>query len=120
MNRIKTDDINNDLGILNKITDINKNKRLKWFGHVACKDNTCYANHPYTRTIEITKDPENNHQSDGLTVRRGSFVSLKLPHNSGMTGKIKDKIGALCGCRKILAGVILARGKFVVSEEKCL
>ena len=39
MNHIKIDDVRGDIRIPNKITDIIKKKRLKWFCHMVYKNN---------------------------------------------------------------------------------
>ena len=39
------DDIRNNLEISNKITDIIKKKRFKWFDYMVHKGNSSYVNH---------------------------------------------------------------------------
>ena len=63
MNYIKINDIRSVLGIPNKVTDIIKKKRLKWFGHMITKTMPVMST-IHTRITLPTDNSEDDHQSD--------------------------------------------------------
>ena len=66
MNHIKMDDIRSDLGIPNKIIDIIKKKRLKWFSHIVHKDNAIYISLSHKNNF-INRRPRGQPLSNRVT-----------------------------------------------------
>ena len=91
------------LRIPNKITDLIKKKRFKWFGHVVYKDNVTYIKYSYKSKFS-NKKSRDNHQSKSNLINKDKKLPLQITERSAKD-RVKwrscvDKI-----CSKLLWGV---------------